>query len=389
MFFVLSREKLAHFPSSHKLRNNWVLSTDQGWTHSQSDNRDFYFKGYLDRESSYSLGMDLGLHSGNFLCIEQVQSGEIFFHYPRERTFPLFFCKEKQRVSNFFHQDSSVLAYNESLRVDHLQSFITETCYVLPTPLLPRRKDSLVVDELYEYLLVKFRNFFSSEKPPIKLFLSGGLDTLCLYSFLSKEGIPFELYTEEHFEIEAFTENWGEQINGFWAYKQIHHWRDDSLLISGANGDESLLRGPQMGSLVLASFGMDPYALLQNSFRDSYHSRYLAREKNLKVLSRWRESLSEQKQSGYDLGTEILVRSIYDYQHWHLNKTLTYTPFKDVILTKILLQASPELICEQFFDGAVTKALIAKNNPKLLNYLSKYKNEEAIFSAKALIKDCS
>ncbi len=383
MFFVLSRDQLAHFPNSFPLKNDWVLSTDEGWTHTQSLNTDYYFKGYLDRDEHFSVG------SGSFLCIEQNAIGEILFHFPKERSFPLFYSTALGRVSNFFHQDESTLAYNQIFKVDRHNHFLTETRFVLPTPLLPRQKDSNVIDELYEYLLVKIRTFFLISRPRVKLFLSGGLDTLCLYSFLIKENIPFDILTDEHYEIDPFTNAWKDQLKGFWAYNQIHHWREETVLVSGANGDESLLRGPQMGSLILASYGMDPVVLLQTKYRDSYNSRYLSREKNFKILNRWRDSLHEQQETGYDLGTEILVKSIFDYQHWHLNKTLTYTPFKDVMLTKILLQASPELICDQFFEGTVTKALIARNNPLLLRYLSRYKNEEALSAAKALIKDFS
>ena len=71
---------------------------------------------------------------------------------------------------------------------------------------------------------------------------------------------------------------------------------------------------------------------------------------------------------------QILNVLLNDHQHWHLGNTLTYTPFKNIEIVKILLQCSVEDLLSQFLNGQLTKDLIARVNPAFLDFLSLYKN---------------
>jgi hypothetical protein len=74
------------------------------------------------------------------------------------------------------------------------------------------------------------------------------------------------------------------------------------------------------------------------------------------------------------LNKQILNILINDHQHWHLGNTLTWTPFKDIEIAKILLQCPIEDLLPQFLDARLTKDLIIDYNPDIIDYLSKYKN---------------
>ena len=63
-----------------------------------------------------------------------------------------------------------------------------------------------------------------------------------------------------------------------------------------------------------------------------------------------------------------------DHQHWHLGNTLTWTPFKDIEITKTLLQCPINELIPQFLDGQLSKDLIIDYNTNIIDYLSQYKN---------------
>jgi len=75
-----------------------------------------------------------------------------------------------------------------------------------------------------------------------------------------------------------------------------------------------------------------------------------------------------------DVYTEILNRNKNDYQHWHLDNTITFTPFKDTAITETILQSSVEQLLSNARDGTIQNKLITKKDPKKLELRSKWKN---------------
>jgi hypothetical protein len=71
---------------------------------------------------------------------------------------------------------------------------------------------------------------------------------------------------------------------------------------------------------------------------------------------------------------DILNRVCNDYQHWHLGQTLTYSPLRDINIVKTILQTEFDAVESQIMDGSITKALIALNDPSLINYICNKKN---------------
>jgi hypothetical protein len=66
--------------------------------------------------------------------------------------------------------------------------------------------------------------------------------------------------------------------------------------------------------------------------------------------------------------------NLNDWQHWHLGKTLTWTPLRDVDLFKLFARLQLSDLKEQVMNSIVQRRLIEKNNPKILTYLSTQKN---------------
>ena len=79
-------------------------------------------------------------------------------------------------------------------------------------------------------------------------------------------------------------------------------------------------------------------------------------------------------QSIDDVYTEIFNRNKNDFQHWHLDNTITFTPFKDTSIMETILQGNAEQLLNNARDAAIQKKLIAKRDPKKLEFLSRWKN---------------
>ena len=77
------------------------------------------------------------------------------------------------------------------------------------------------------------------------------------------------------------------------------------------------------------------------------------------------------------LNNQVLNILANDYQHWHLGNTLTWTPYKDIEIVKILLQCPINQLIPQLLDGRLSKDLIMDYNPAIIDYLSQYKNHNA------------
>ena len=77
------------------------------------------------------------------------------------------------------------------------------------------------------------------------------------------------------------------------------------------------------------------------------------------------------------LNNQVLNILANDYQHWHLGNTLTWTPYKDIKIVKILLQCPIDELIPQLLDGRLSKDLIIDYNPAIIDYLSEYKNHNA------------
>jgi hypothetical protein len=63
-----------------------------------------------------------------------------------------------------------------------------------------------------------------------------------------------------------------------------------------------------------------------------------------------------------------------DWQHWHLGKTISYTPFRDLRLFQTIARLEFDDLVEHIMNSSIQKELITRNNPELLQILSTNKN---------------
>jgi len=222
--------------------------------------------------------------------------------------------------------------------------------------------DNRVIDTIDSILLSTFENFLTNNDKPIRLYITGGIDTITLWAYLDKFTKNYEICDYNYVKHTLFYKNNKHALKKFWAYNQIHLWDEDCVLVTGGNGDENLLRGPYTLALMLKHYGLTLEDILQP---DDYHYLYHLK-KEIVIEDDCLESTN--------VKNSILNINVNDHQHWHLDKTLFFTPYKNIKLCEVMLHCSKDLLVLQGRSGFVNRELIARHDSSKLKYITKYKN---------------
>jgi len=370
MFFHIGNISLDNFPRNYQ-HNNLYVNLDHGWheIHDQHNNKIFY-KGYLDHANIEDHLIDIAsqeepLYTGNFCLIKCFDQG-VSIKTDRCRSFPIWY--DQQRGLN------NLIQYNETIWSD---SFVTLTFDLnkieskfdligqIETTTLSFDHVVKCVDEI---LTNKILEFSKTIKRPVRVFLTGGIDTTTLFSYFYKFKIPYEIIDYYHTDLDYFyRKNHGDLCN-FWGYRQFHYWKDEVILLSGAPGDEFTVRSPTTANMMLKYYqtGIDE---LLPKYKDSLHYKYFGKHNLL-----W----ESQKNLHYSSLKEVILACsniiVNDWQHWHLGKTISYTPLRDLEIFKAVSRLKFEDLVDQIMNSSIQMALITKNNPELLQILSTNKN---------------
>ena len=341
MFFNISKEQNKEFPV-HVQYAGLSIDLDNGWA---------------IQEGIIYKGLD-----GNECTIKCVDNTITIDTHTR-RTFPIFHNDDS--ISNIIRYSDEFYSDKELKILDGAVILLASREPRVFTDL--RLSDDDLLDYLYGYLDNKVKTFDSNL--PIKFFPTGGVDTAVIISFMLKHKKPYQLLTAEYKDMDYFTCHTRPRLGKFWAYQNIHHWKEASILLSGTNGDEMMLRNPYDAYLVAKLNGENLLETLAVE-TGAYHSHYYLRSKH-------KSGYDKIDQSNLDLDQirqEIIDRNYFDYQHWHLGNTLTWTPLNDLKIINIMLNFSYAGVRTQLLDAGISKQLIERNDPKLLKLVSKSKN---------------
>jgi len=357
MFFSLSKSLDKRF-QNHKRINQWWFAYDNGWT----INDESCFKGYYYPE----------INHGNFLQIKSL-GDTIVLEHDVDRSFPLWWCPEQQVLTNLIGKGKKIWA-DQGIELND-ETIVEKHKDVIGLIESTERSIDSVTDFIVDNLISKSRSLAIRDSAK-KLFVSGGIDTLTLYALLKNQEIPFELIDYEHFEYDWFTnQNISDIKRDHWAYRQLNHWKSPTCLISGACGDEFMFRGPATIAIWAAWHDTNLIEMLEKS--RGYHVHYFLLEKNQKIFKaafEQRRQIKERFPTKPDLIRHIIDMNANDHQHWHLGNTLTWTPFKDLSLTKLMLSLDFDSLIEQIADAKVSKTILERLDPTCLRFLSDDKN---------------
>ena len=385
MFFSISTEKFDNRFVNHKKIKDYYVSVDDGWYTDIYNDVTILYKGYCDEKLLSDAVKEFFYHrvpvyNGNF-CAIVVDSQQLHVLHDLTRSFPLV-VYENKIITNFpdnefdfsiqrVWSDSLVSISKRNIDINYINN-IPEVDYT--------QKNSLAacVSDIALLLAEKSKQLGNFESP-IKVFLSGGVDTMMVYSVVKKcvwlNENGHELVVNENFDLTEFTAKNYQKINHtFWGYRQIHHWKQKSIFATGACGDEIFMRGPSTAALWCAWHDYNLIEILDD-LDYSYHKKYFTKEKNKTVFNdAWKNRSEIQKLSYQELCEKIVNNIFNDHQHWHIENTLTWTPLKDIRILQNILKLPTYDLLQQILHGSLDRAIISQFDPELNNYICTHKN---------------
>jgi hypothetical protein len=369
VFFQICNSKLDNFPVNYQ-HKNLIVNLDHGW-HTAYDEHDnvLFYKGYLDNGKIEDFILDIArqeepFYTGNFCLLKCFDQG-ISIKTDRYRSFPI--CYLNGNITNLnlsgeqVYTDSFVMLTNNLEKIESKFALIEDvSCATLSF-------DSCV-DKIDEILTNKLKVFFSQNTLPVHVFLSGGIDTTTLYSYIVKLNVPHKLIDYLHTDFDYFYLKNHHTLSQHWGYRQFHYWTQPCVLVSGTPGDEFTVRSPTTANMLL-KYHQTSIADILEQHSNSLHFKYFEKYKNI---------FEAQRHLLYP-NLNIVVKEclniiLNDYQHWHLGSTLSYTPLRDIGIFTTIASLAKEDLVNQIFNSIVQKALIRKNAPHLLDCLSTNKN---------------
>jgi hypothetical protein len=364
MFFSITKDILDNFPCHIDFGFEY-LNLDEGWHYTKIGNVQIAYKGYLDDgRLEDHLGeiveQDIPKFMGNF-CVIVKQNKTISIKTDIYRSFPIYY--DNNQITNLTKLENSIA-------IDKLISIKDYQLDIRKIQLIDSLESETIdfdtaVNRIDGILNAKVEKFLKSNTLPLKVFLTGGLDTLLIYSYIKKYTSNFELLNYMHFELDEFWLKNSDIITENWAYKQLHHWREPTVLACGTPGDEFMLRNPDTGNAMLSHYNTSVPELLANpAYANCFHYTYF-KSKTFKTAAFKNKQL---------LLLNLMLSTYNDFQHWHLGNTLTWTPLRDPDIFKTVLSLDRESTIQQVMDGAITKTLIKRNDAQLINAQGKQKN---------------
>ena len=367
MFFQIDKNFNPDFPCHWQL-GDFHVSTDMGWEITQRLGVKILYKGYADSAALYTLLEDIICQRtpkllGNFCVIAQVD-GSLQIQTDLYRSFPIYISDHD--INNLVRTDH--VAWTDSLiTMDRDFDVVEDKFDVIGDIDISEVSLDQALDQVHDVLTIKTREFLNHNQLPLKVFLSGGVDTMLVYSYLVAAGAVFELLDYDHLEHDYFWRNNSHLLTENWGYQQTHHWKTPCILASGTPGDEFMLRNPVSADFYLRHLGATLSQLIHPTHMQ--HD-YVKLEKNQQKLNNQPPLLPTQ----YDLHQYLCNVMINDWQHWHLGNTLHWTPLRDLDIFKIIMRLPVKDAIEQIVDNKFSRLLIERNLPGGPGLLSKQKN---------------
>lgn len=373
MFFQIGPAK-DNFPFQYT-HKNLVVNLDQGWTETcDSYGNKLFYKGYADDYDIKEILENISnqeepLYTGNFCVIKCFDKG-ITVKADRYRSFPLWYSK-KEGLTNLYALSWKIWA--DSYAMITLDSELVESKFnLIPDFETSYLSFDQVVDHVDCLLKKKIKNFIKFNSLPLKSFLTGGIDTGLLYSYLHKLKIPNELVTYTHMDFDYFYMKNHVTLMKFWGYSQIHHWKEHCVILTGAPGDEFTVRSPYTVNMMLKYYDSEiPKLLSEHIYHNSLHKEYFRKEEYDQI---WEEQKNLKFDSLKHVICQCLNLIVNDHQHWHLGNTITWTPLKDIEFFITIARLCPADLKDHIMNSTVQKELIKRNFPELLSCLSTNKN---------------
>ena len=258
----------------------------------------------------------------------------------------------------------------------------------------PPIDNSLTLDEasiiIGDILLENTKNFFKYNDidTTFNVLFSGGLDTLTSWAVLDnvtknyvleahvpdlKNKTYASLYEslgrireyESDLTDKVSSDNWGYAISSFYTntnwyltgfYAEVIQFRDAEAIHGLAN-----YKGKYIDELAEPNDYL--YWFLKRPSLDNYKKSML-------------QFKGEQSLKEYLYDTIF-----FDYQMWHFDNNMTFSPFFDIRISDTMMKLSIDDITKNALNGTIQRKIVERFNPQLLLILAEFKNEKGPFNS--------
>lgn len=331
MFFSITTADEPLLEQYARFRNGNFLYLDEGWVKVDNHTGVEFRKGYSTEFELIDIPLDKQ-YAGNY-CI--IKEGEIF--HDNCRAFPLFYGEQ---ISN--------------LRPSENQQWIAPDI----TDISDKLDMGDITDMCSAYLADQVSGF-RKYNGDFVIPRSGGIDSLTLEAVSGNEAT-----NEERVISDSPLSEYAQQH--YWGYRQLAS--NYPVVGTGYCGDEFLMRNPMYTNWYLRFHGIDllaEYGKVPGTYMEGFiKHRYAAK------IQQDNEVFMDEASLAYHMMSHILN----DYQMWHLDDVITFTPFRSNYLAYLMLKMRPEDALAQVTDGKLQKSIINHFNPGLLGTLSPNKN---------------
>jgi hypothetical protein len=293
-------------------------------------------------------------------------------HTDRYRSFPIYVGKPSINNLVFTSGTRNIWA-GQQIIVD-IDFNVHEKTFDIIGPIDTSELDfQQAQDQVHAILTQKTQEFLSHNTLPLKVFLSGGVDTTLVYSYLVAAGAKFELIDNFHVDHDYFwRSNSDRLIRNNWSYQWTHHWRDHCVLTSGAGGDAFMLRLPIPGDFYLRHLG----TTINESVRPEHiQYNHIKLPENQKGINSQRPLLPSKQELYLDLCNQMVC----DWQHWHLGNTLHWSPLRDLNMAKVIMRLPLNHAINQIVNCEFSLGLIERNVPNGSSLVSAKKDSGPVF----------
>jgi hypothetical protein len=341
---------------------NTRLYLDKGWSNQGS----FWYKGY-STECKLSDNLEsilLGYQPAGKWCV--IHNEKVY--HPKLRGFPFFKLNNNQT----------------NLVIDGYESIACVLEPQINNEILSLDEAATIIGDI---LLENTTNFFKFNSiDEMNVLYSGGLDTLTSWAVLDS-------YIKTYF-LDIYVPKKGDDKLSL--YNQIGRIREyDSDLIDKVSND---YWGYDISSVYSKqNWYLTGYYAEMIQFRDAeaihalanYQSKWIDELAKPNEYLYWflkRPSLNRYKKTMLHFKDEQELKKylyntvFWDFQMWHLDHNMTFSPFFDIRITDTMMQLSIDDITKNSTNGIIQKKIVKRFNPQLLLILSDYKNEKSVFA---------
>lgn len=317
----------------YETKTGWFLYLDKGWIKTEN----YYYKGLHSSWCKIYIDPVIRIETNKF------------------RDFPIY--HNDTEVSNFKKMDNVVpvdgcVEIDKDIKIDYQQFFYQRIG-------MEKLSFNDCHNTLLEALTENVSTFASSNTRPVYMPVQRGIDTLTVrsvFDFLGVEYQTFDLPKEA--PVPSLLRS--ELSKNHWGFTQVVE-KDQGVLVTGFYGDEWILRNPYYVHILLSSRGIN----LTAEF-DSRQSCYMK-----KYFEHYREKCGHETNITIE---QLITQMCNDFQIWHLNDTRYFSPLKHESLIH-LLNADDQTVLDQVTDAKLSRSIIEKCNPNLLELIDDTKNQ--------------